>query len=220
MLASQQLTPKLYKNSLLLAKKTTINIRHHSSGQQADFSSVHYHHIVQLAIHSGDHMPEGSAQIPSGDTRLDMETGPSSYRYGTRELTSLSEKGCSNSCPESQATWGEGQTDCAGHRRNEKKLHSEWFMVPGAPDHRVLGTPNIVIVLKLHWTFLTVPGALLCWSTTDQGSGSSKVRQFLFFYSLHCSSTPHGSGGITVFIQVNFELLTTVVFQFGKFLGV
>ena len=30
-----------------------------------------------------------------------------------------------------------------------EKLHSEWFMVPGAPDYRVLGAPNIVIVLKL-----------------------------------------------------------------------
>ena len=31
-----------------------------------------------------------------------------------------------------------------------KKLHSEWFMVPGAPDHRVVGALNVVIVLKLH----------------------------------------------------------------------
>ena len=43
-----------------------------------------------------------------------------------------------------------GETDHAGLRRNEKnKLHSEWFIVPGAHDYnRVLGALNILIVLN------------------------------------------------------------------------
>ena len=60
-----------------------------------------------------------------------------------------------------------GETDCAGHRRNEKKLCSEWFIVPGAHNYnRVLGAPNIVIVL-IALDFFIVPGALLCQSATD-----------------------------------------------------
>ena len=63
-----------------------------------------------------------------------------------------------------------GETDCAGLRRNEKKLCSEWFIVPGALDYdRVLGAVNIVIVLNTL-DFFIVPGALLCQSTTDNGS--------------------------------------------------
>ena len=56
-----------------------------------------------------------------------------------------------------------GETDCAEHRRNEKKkLHSEQFMMPGAHDYgRVLGALNIVIVLNAL-DFFIVPGALLC----------------------------------------------------------
>ena len=34
--------------------------------------------------------------------------------------------------------------------KEKKQLHSEWFMVPGAPHHRVLGAPNVVIVVKLY----------------------------------------------------------------------
>ena len=95
---------KVIQKQSSFGKKNTINILYHSSGQQADSSSAHWHHTAQLVIHNGDHVPEGSAQITSGDTRLGMETRPSSYRCGMRELTSLSEKGQSDSCPESQAT--------------------------------------------------------------------------------------------------------------------
>ena len=45
----------------------------------------------------------------------------------------------------------------------KKKLHSEWFMVPGAPDYRVLGATNIGVMLNALNSFI-VPGALLCQS--------------------------------------------------------
>ena len=48
----------------------------------------------------------------------------------------------------------------------KKKLHNEQFMVPGAPDYRVLGASKIVVVLNAL-NFFIVPGALLCQSTTD-----------------------------------------------------
>ena len=45
-----------------------------------------------------------------------------------------------------------GETDHAGHRTVKgkmKKLHSEWFIVPGAQDYnRLLGALDIVIVLN------------------------------------------------------------------------
>ena len=43
-------------------------------------------------------------------------------------------------------------------------------MVPGAHDYdRVPGAPNIVVALNAL-DFFIVPGALLYWSATDQGS--------------------------------------------------
>ena len=81
---------------------------HYSSGWQADFSSAHYHHKAQLATHIGDHVPEGSAQMTSGDTRLGMETRHSSYKYGMSEVTSLNEMGWSEFLPRESGhlKWG------------------------------------------------------------------------------------------------------------------
>ena len=57
-------------------KKNNINIQHYSSSRQADFSSVHCHHTAQAVTHSGEHMPEGSAQIPSGTPDLAWKPDP------------------------------------------------------------------------------------------------------------------------------------------------
>ena len=59
---------KVIQKQSPFGEKNTIDVQHYSSGQQTNFSSSHCHHTAQLATHSGDHVPEGSAQIPSGDS--------------------------------------------------------------------------------------------------------------------------------------------------------
>ena len=110
-------------------EKNTINIQHYSSSQQANFSSACYHHTAHPVTHSEDHVPEGSTQITSGDTRLGMETRPSSYRCGTSELTSLSEKGQSEFLPRESGhlKWGVNQLCWP----QEKEKTAQW-MVYGA----------------------------------------------------------------------------------------
>ena len=111
----------------------------------------------------------GSAQIPSGDTRLGMETGPSPTDVERETWHPWVRR--DNQIP-AQRVWPpemRGEIDHAGHRRN-KKLCSERYMVPGAHDYdRVLGAPNIVVMLNAL-DFFIVPWALLCWSSTDWGS--------------------------------------------------
>ena len=62
-------------------------------GQQADFCSVCFHCKAQLAIHSWDHMFEGSTHTPSGNTRRGKKTKTGSCRCGPRNQTSLTVKG-------------------------------------------------------------------------------------------------------------------------------
>ena len=66
-----------------------------------------------------------------------------------------------------------------------KKLHSEWFIVPGAPDYRVLGAPNIVVVLNAL-NFYKCLGHSCVEVPRIEVVGSSKVRNlfFLFFVPL------------------------------------
>ena len=96
--------PKVIKKQPSFAEKSSLNVWHCSSSWQADFWSAHFHHKAQLAVHSWDHVLEGSAHTPSGDTRCGMKTRTSSSRCGPRNQTSLTAKGQLNSCPGSQAT--------------------------------------------------------------------------------------------------------------------
>ena len=190
----QAANPKVIWKSSSFNEKSTVNMHLSSSSQQADFCSVQFHCKAQLAVHSWDHMLEGSAHTPLRDTRHGKMTRTSSSTCGPRDQTSLTVKGRLNSCQEvSPPKYRRWNWPCW---QQERRDTVQWtIFVPGAHDFdRVFGAPNFELVLEalnflkcLGHSGAKVPRILIV--------GSHKVRPFLlsqFFVLLPHSRSESG----------------------------
>ena len=180
---------KVIQKQSSFGKKNTINVWHYSSGQQADFCSVHHHHTVQSITYSGDHMLQGSAQVTSGDTGLGIKTKPSSSRHGTNELTSLRETGWSEFLPRESGHLKRGVNWLCWPE--EKKKNTAQWLVYGARGTSLLGaySTDHCGSAKIALNF-----AYSAWDTLVSKFQDSRkldpLRSDNFCFSILCAAPP------------------------------
>ena len=149
--------PQIIWKSSPFCKRTPLNVRLYSSSQQAnlDLDSVLHHHTAQIhwQYHSNsaqhhhivqqqwDHMLEGSAQLPLGDTR----GGIKDQEWFLQRLDNSNNEWTQRFLPKKSGHWqNEGEAD-QDDGREPVTLCSEQFVVPGAQNIiRMLGAPNFV----------------------------------------------------------------------------
>ena len=167
---------KVIWKSSPFCKTTPVNVWLYSSSWQADFDSVLCHHT---AHQSWDHVLEGSAQLPLGDTR----SGIKDQEQFLQRLDNLDNEGTRRYLPKKSGHMqNKGETN-QDDGRETLTLCSERFVVPGAQNIiRVLRAPNFV------WSARSTGLCKSAWGTMVlkchlSSVGSHKVRSFHFFHS-------------------------------------
>ena len=167
--------PKVIQTLSSFDEKRAVNVRHFSSGQQADFGSMQYHCKSQ---YSWNHVLEGSAHTTLGTLEVAMKTRTGS----SRSQTTLTVKGWLHSCPRSQTTYrlevwltmlAAGR---CWHCTVDNLLCQGHMTLTGCWEHQTL------CKVREALNFLEVPGALWGWSATKSSHWILQGQTILFFH--------------------------------------